>query len=67
MSCPWGGLPSCWCRDREGESDRSSKEAATCESVMLSSEVHGLEYDSGARIGATELRNGTRTDSSMSS
>lgn len=34
---------------------------------MLSSEVHGLEYDSGARIGATELRNGTRTDSSMSS
>jgi hypothetical protein len=33
--------------------------------IVDSFDVQGLEYDSGTRGGATELRNGIKTDSSM--
>jgi hypothetical protein len=66
MSIPlFGGLPSL--RDLAGDKERSSKDPAMYVSVIDSLDVHGLEYDSETRDGATELRNGTRTDSSMSS
>lgn len=59
------GLPSL--RDLAGDNDRSSKDPAIYVSAIDSSEVHGLAYDPELREGATELRNGTRTDSSISS
>jgi hypothetical protein len=67
MSMPlFGGLPSL--RDLAGDNERSSKDPAMYVSIMDSFDVHGLEYDSETRDGGTtEFRNGTRTDSSMSS
>jgi hypothetical protein len=59
------GLPSL--RAFAGDSDRSSKDPAIYVSAMDSSEVHGLVYVSELRDGVTELRNGTRTDSSINS
>jgi hypothetical protein len=62
-----GGVSSLWLRALDGDSDRSSREPAIYVSIMDSFDVHGLPKDSGGRTGATELRNGTSTDSSISS
>lgn len=62
-----GGVSSLWFRVLEGDSDRSSREPAIYVSIMDSSDAHGLPKDSEGRAGATELTNGTRTDSSISS
>lgn len=62
-----GGLPSLGDRDFEGESDLSSTDPVMVVSDMDSLDVQGLENDSRPRPGATELRKGTRTDSSINS
>jgi hypothetical protein len=62
-----GGLPSLWDRVLDGERDRSSKDPVIVMSDIDSLDVQGLENDSVPRDDTTELRNGTRTDSSISS
>jgi hypothetical protein len=63
-------LPAEWSsslRVLAGDSDRSSKDPAMYVSIMDSFDIHGLFSDSKGRVGATELRKGTSTDSSISS
>lgn len=62
-----GGLSFLDLRVWVGESDLSSNDPAIYVSVIDSSDAHGLGCDSELRGGPTELRNGTSTDSSMSS
>lgn len=64
---PIGGL-SCLClRALEGDIAQSSPVPVICTSVVESSAGHGYGAASAGRAGATELRKGTRTDSSISS
>ena len=58
---------SLWFRVLAGDSDHSSKEPAVFVSIKESFDSQGLPKDSPDRTGAMELRNGTSTDSSMSS